>query len=174
MSGEDSTMAKLSNSKTNNFIEIEKGDITTKQATGLVRRSSIGNVCQLSQGVLGNTMEGQDSDCSDDWLAEDDDQNHWVDENGYSEAEAEAWETSEGRGMVNVVQPPGDQCSPHVRISARFGVGLRELLELIDDKLKVQDERLKTRNVLERSIFERKWRPSQAEAEIAAEQSVNI
>lgn len=168
LSGEGSIMGKLSSiidAETNNFIEMEKGDITKKQASGEVSRFPFGNVCQLSEKNLGNTMEGQESDCSKDWLADDDDQNPWVDENGYSEAQ----EASEGRGMRKDVQPPGGQSGPHVRISATFGVGLQELLELIDDKLKVQDERLKTPNVLERSIFESKWRPSQIEANVAAE-----
>lgn len=137
-------MGKLlarTDTETTNFIEIVKSDdITKKQA-----------------------MEGQESDCSEDWLVEDDDQNPWADEDGYSEA-------SLGQGMRKDVQVPGDESGPHVRTSAMFGVGLQELLELIDDKLKAQDEKLKTPNVLERCIFERKWRPSQIEANAAAEQ----
>ena len=149
-------------------MKMEKGDITKKQATREVGGFPSGDVSQLSQKDLGNTIEGEESDWCEDWLAEDDDdQNPWVDENCYSEAQ----EASEDQGMRKDVQPPGGQFGPHVRISAKFGVGLRELLELIDDRLKVdQDERLKTQNVLERSIFERKWRPSQMEANGAAEQ----
>ncbi|XP_022945023.1 GTP-binding protein At3g49725, chloroplastic [Cucurbita moschata] len=156
------------NAGCNNFMKMEKGDITKKQATREVGGFPSGDVSQLSQKDLGNTIEGEESDWCEDWLAEDDDdQNPWVDENCYSEAQ----EASEDQGMRKDVQPPGGQFGPHVRISAKFGVGLRELLELIDDKLKVdQDERLKTQNVLERSIFERKWRPSQMEANGAAEQ----
>ncbi|KAI3712992.1 hypothetical protein L1987_71562 [Smallanthus sonchifolius] len=44
--------------------------------------------------------------------------------------------------------------SPHVKTSGITRVGLQELLELIDDKLK-------TDKVVERSVFERKWRPPQ-------------
>ncbi|KAI7747194.1 hypothetical protein M8C21_029555 [Ambrosia artemisiifolia] len=44
--------------------------------------------------------------------------------------------------------------SPHVKTSGITRVGLQELLELIDDKLK-------TDKVVERSVFDRKWRPPQ-------------
>ncbi|XP_038892869.1 GTP-binding protein At3g49725, chloroplastic isoform X2 [Benincasa hispida] len=144
-SGEDSIGGKLSSvlddAGTNNFIELEKGDITKKQATEVI-----------SQENFGNRMEGQESDCCEDWLADDDDQNQnpWIDE---------------GQRMGEDVQASGDQSGPHVRISATLGVGLRELLQLIDNKLKVQDEKLKAQNVLERNVFERKWRPSQIEAD---------
>lgn len=44
--------------------------------------------------------------------------------------------------------------TPHVKTSAISKVGLQELLDLIDDKLK-------TEKVVERSVFDRKWRPPQ-------------
>ncbi|KAK7276689.1 hypothetical protein RIF29_17833 [Crotalaria pallida] len=60
---------------------------------------------------------------------------------------------------------------PHVKTSAIMGVGLQELLELIDKKLSDQDEKLKHVNMVERSIFNRKWRPSQTqESSVAVEQ----
>uniref|UniRef100_A0A251T3P9 Putative GTP-binding protein, HflX n=2 Tax=Helianthus annuus TaxID=4232 RepID=A0A251T3P9_HELAN len=43
---------------------------------------------------------------------------------------------------------------PHVKTSGVTRVGLQELLELIDDKLK-------TDKVVERGVFDRKWRPPQ-------------
>ncbi|KAL8266187.1 hypothetical protein R6Q59_003531 [Mikania micrantha] len=46
--------------------------------------------------------------------------------------------------------------SPHVKTSGVTRVGLQELLELIDDKLK-------TDIVVERSVFDRKWRPPRKE-----------
>lgn len=144
-SGEDSII----DAGTNNFIEMEKGDITKKQATEEV----------ISQENLGNRMKGQESDCCEDWLADDDDQNPWVDEKGYYEGQGMRM------GMGEDVQPSGDQSGPHLKISATFGVGLQELLQLIDNKLKVQDEKLKAQNVLENNVFERKWRPSQIEAD---------
>ncbi|KAE8649266.1 GTP-binding protein At3g49725, chloroplastic [Cucumis sativus] len=135
-SGEDSNEGKLSSAGTNNIVEMEKGDITIKQAT---------------EEHLGNRMEGQESDCCDDWLQDDDeDQNPWADK---------------GQGMGEDVQASLDQSGPHVRISARLGVGLGELLQLIDNKLKVQDEKLQAQNVLERNVFDRKWRPSQMESD---------
>lgn len=45
---------------------------------------------------------------------------------------------------------------PHVRTSAITGVGLQELLELIDEKLKVP-------NVMQKGVFDRKWRPPRTE-----------
>ncbi|KAK7385906.1 hypothetical protein VNO78_31862 [Psophocarpus tetragonolobus] len=50
------------------------------------------------------------------------------------------------------------QCGSHVKTSAITGIGLQELLELIDKKLSVQNK--KGTQVVERSIFYRKWRPS--------------
>jgi len=49
---------------------------------------------------------------------------------------------------------------PHVKTSAITGVGLQELMELIDEKLSSQDEKLKGAQVVERNLFDRKWRPS--------------
>ncbi|KAK1439046.1 hypothetical protein QVD17_04861 [Tagetes erecta] len=48
----------------------------------------------------------------------------------------------------------GHEYTPHVKSSGITRVGLQELLELIDDKLK-------TDKVVERSVFDRKWRPPQ-------------
>lgn len=48
----------------------------------------------------------------------------------------------------------GDEYTPHVKTSGITRVGLQELLELIDDKLKTDE-------VVERSVFDRKWRPPQ-------------
>lgn len=61
------------------------------------------------------------------------------------------------------------QSGPHVKTSAITGVGLQELLELIDQKLCIQNN--KGAQVVGRSIYERKWRPSQnQESGIAVEQ----
>lgn len=63
---------------------------------------------------------------------------------------------------------------PQVKISAVTGVGLQELLELVDEKLKQQDERLKKEKGLGREgSFDRKWRPPRPDdgaAAIAVEQ----
>ncbi|BAT80853.1 hypothetical protein LR48_Vigan07g033800 [Vigna angularis] len=61
------------------------------------------------------------------------------------------------------------ESGPHVKTSAITGVGLQELLELIDQKLCVQNN--KGAQVVGRSIYERKWRPSHnQESGIAVEQ----
>ncbi|OWM65698.1 hypothetical protein CDL15_Pgr017195 [Punica granatum] len=63
------------------------------------------------------------------------------------------------------------KCGPDVKTSAVTGVGLQELLELIDEKLKAQDESVKSERVVERGAFDRKWRPPREnDAGIAVEQ----
>ena len=47
---------------------------------------------------------------------------------------------------------PRPEFTPDVKTSAITKVGLQELLELIDDKLKKE-------KVVERTVFDRKWRP---------------
>lgn len=60
---------------------------------------------------------------------------------------------------------------PHVKTSAVTGLGLKELLGLIDEKLMQLDEEQRSGTVVERSVFDRKWRPSRVkEAGIAVEQ----
>lgn len=68
-------------------------------------------------------------------------------------------------------QPGPLKRGPDVKTSAVTGVGLQELLELIDEKLKAQDERAKSQHIVERGIFDRKWRPPRDNnAGIAVEQ----
>ncbi|KAK4754151.1 hypothetical protein SAY87_002255 [Trapa incisa] len=60
---------------------------------------------------------------------------------------------------------------PDVKTSAVTGVGLQELLELMDEKLEVLNGRAKSEHIVERGIFDRKWRPPRdGEGGIAAEQ----
>lgn len=63
----------------------------------------------------------------------------------------------------SIRRPPSmfgnEKCEPDVRTSAVTGAGLQELLELIDEKLKAQDERTKPERIVERGVFDRKWRP---------------
>ncbi|KAI9089374.1 hypothetical protein K1719_029653 [Acacia pycnantha] len=105
-------------------------------------------------------MEGKQGD-SDGWLYED----TLVDEDDsflpWTVCEQQNEPSNKDRGMENAcnVGPSG----PHLRTSAITGVGLQELLELIDEKLKIQDEKSKTTKMAEGSIFNRKWRPPRPE-----------
>ncbi|KAL3617385.1 hypothetical protein CASFOL_038798 [Castilleja foliolosa] len=94
-------------------------------------------------------------DYSDSWLSCDDEQQDpWVDydcrtigcetvDNGQQNELSEA-------AAADVTN--GSEFTGHVKTSAVTGVGLQELLELIDDKLGPC-------RVVERSVFDRKWRP---------------
>jgi len=101
------------------------------------------------------TME--EKDYSDGWLYDD-----LVDE---GDRQNESIEKHSDLDKDNSIGPSG----PHVKTSAITGVGLQELLELIDQKLSVLNN--KGAQVVERSIYERKWRPPQnQESGIAVEQ----
>lgn len=90
-------------------------------------------------------IQNQDND-SDGWLLSEDE----------NADDSELWKVPEV-AKVDAAQKKG----PDVRVSALTGVGLKELLYLIDDKMKVEEEKkLKSQTVVERSdLHKRKWRP---------------
>lgn len=99
----------------------------------------------------------EEADRSDDWITGENEPDSWV---SYDDCTI-------GRDTVNG-QPSevsGESPTGHVKTSAATGVGLQELLQLIDEKLRpreIEEE--------ERSIFHRKWRPPRTEDnEIAIE-----
>lgn len=124
-------------------------------------------VCERSLGDLEAVEEKEDY--SDGWLYED----TLVNEDDFCSPSSAADPQNES-SKDNVVEkyssmgPP----APHVKTSAVMGVGLQELLELIDEKLSAQDKKLKGAQVVERNnIFHKKWRPSHTEnSSIAVEQ----
>ncbi|XP_058188001.1 GTP-binding protein At3g49725, chloroplastic [Rhododendron vialii] len=109
----------------------------------------------LSLGDCKEITGDQQSDCSDGWLLSGD-EHESLNEMG--------WETSnDPQNMLSedLRKPEKDSHSqtqyvPHVKTSAVMGVGLNELLEIIDKKLKSQ-------NVVERNAIDRKWRPPRTE-----------
>ncbi|XP_030538933.2 GTP-binding protein At3g49725, chloroplastic [Rhodamnia argentea] len=127
------------------------------------------SIADLSEGELEETIESEQDEYSDTWLSQEDD-TKWGSSicgdtsNNESNASLGEWRT----GKVS----DSGQIGPHVKTSAMTGVGLQELLELIDEKLEVQSDRLKKENVVERSIFYSKWRPPRMEedARVAIEQ----
>ncbi|KAM5576877.1 GTP-binding protein [Rosa sericea] len=103
----------------------------------------------------------------DQELDSEDDQDHWGEEGGFrmgsktlNDQQSEYPKDWAVEKQLQSQAPSG----PHVRTSAITGVGLQELLELIDEKLKVP-------NVVEKGVFDRKWRPPRTEeAGLAVEQ----
>ncbi|XP_028764285.1 GTP-binding protein At3g49725, chloroplastic [Neltuma alba] len=112
-------------------------------------------------------MVGKQGD-SDGWLYED----TLVDEDDsslpWTVCEQQNEPLNKDRGVENACTV--GLSGPHVRTSAVTGVGLQELLELVDEKLKIQDEKSKPEKMAEGSIFNRKWRPPRSEnSDMAAE-----
>ncbi|KAJ1388029.1 P-loop containing nucleoside triphosphate hydrolase [Sesbania bispinosa] len=119
---------------------------------------------------LGDTETIEEKeDYSDGWLYDD----TLVNEDDFSSPSSVADQQNESYIKGNGMEKDSliGQSGPHVKTSAFTGVGLQELLELIDKKLSSQDEKLKTAQVVERNIFDRKWRPSHTQdSSIAVEQ----
>ncbi|KAK9284974.1 hypothetical protein L1049_024156 [Liquidambar formosana] len=154
------------------FPEAEEDDVASELSAGeSVEHSDDYNdtVSELSIGNLEETMDDdQQGDISDGWLSSGDGQMTVDDQGGSSMG----WkilndrqsESSEDFRMIGKDSHSQAQHVPHVKTSAVTGVGLQELLVLIDEKLKTQ-------KVLERGSFDRKWRPPRTDdAGIAVEQ----
>ncbi|KAK9052511.1 hypothetical protein SSX86_029140 [Deinandra increscens subsp. villosa] len=94
----------------------------------------------------------------DGWLCRGGDEVNWDDATasfvGWKAFEDQPKEVSTLSGQTRRDIKPRHEFSPHVKTSGVTRVGLQELLGLIDDKLK-------TDKVVERSVFDRKWRPPQ-------------
>lgn len=105
-------------------------------------------------------LEDEQGDCSDGWLSPGDGEVTWDDQNasfvGWEASEEQQKESPKDQGMIGKDLGSQHESSPHVKTSAIMGVGLQELLKLIDEKLK-------TERVVERGIFDCKWRPPRAE-----------
>ncbi|MCE3051214.1 hypothetical protein HAX54_049139, partial [Datura stramonium] len=120
-------------------------------------------------GALGQVIDDQQGNHSDEWLVSGDEQDSWVDHKGSSvgcgTAEVQQNESFNKREVVKSETQSGSESGPHVKTSALTGVGLQELLELLDEKLKPQ-------KTIEKDIFDRKWRPPRTEEDsrIAVEQ----
>lgn len=107
--------------------------------------------------VIQENEENLDDDL-DSWLSCED-KVEWDD----ATASFAGWKTSEDQPKEVSVLPNAikrdiksrPEYSPDVKTSAITRVGLQELLDLIDDKLK-------TEKVVERTVFDCKWRPPQS------------
>lgn len=119
-------------------------------------------------GDFEEVIHEQQGDHSAGWISNDDEENSWV---GYDSCSV-GCKTTDGQlkevswdWRTAAKGSHSQQESVHcVKTSAVTGVGLQELLEVIDEKLWPQQ-------AVERDIFNRKWRPSHTEDNrIAVEQ----
>ncbi|XVE82974.1 hypothetical protein DITRI_Ditri16bG0048900 [Diplodiscus trichospermus] len=124
------------------------------------------DVFKPSSGDLQDTTVDKQGDYSDGWLLSGDGtaDKYW---NTLNDQQAET--SNDWRVEKDSQSQP--QHVPHVKVSALTGVGLQELLEIVDKRLKAQDDKLKSKKLEESSFFHRKWRPPSKEGEdVAAEQ----
>ncbi|ONI02691.1 hypothetical protein PRUPE_6G215400 [Prunus persica] len=128
---------------------------------------------ELSSGAENDeafeAIDDQDGDYSDGWLASEDVEDPWGEGGSCMGLKTTDDQQSEcPKDWITEKQLELQvQSGPHVRTSALMGVGLQELLELIDEKLKEAPKA----NVVERDPFDRKWRPPRTEeAGVAVEQ----
>ncbi|KAH9712428.1 GTP-binding protein [Citrus sinensis] len=111
---------------------------------------------------LGESMNKNHNDYSDGWLLSGDEQDN-VEEEFWNAAEDQQPESTKDVCVMEKDSQSQDQHAPDVKISARTGVGLQELLEIIDERLKTLDDKQKSPNVVERDFFNKKWRPPRTE-----------
>ncbi|XP_019173102.1 PREDICTED: GTP-binding protein At3g49725, chloroplastic [Ipomoea nil] len=114
-------------------------------------------------------MDDQQGANCESWLALEGEQDLWVNYDdssvGFGDSEdswkvlPKGWRTGRGRRDSQVQSGP----LPHVKTSALTGVGLQELLELIDERVTQTPQ-----DTPDATIFNRKWRPPRTEdADIA-------
>lgn len=111
---------------------------------------------------LGEIMNKNHDDYSDGWLLSGDEQDN-VEGEFWKAAEDQQPESTKDVCVMEKVSQSQDQHAPDVKVSATTGVGLQELLEVIDERLKTLDCKQKSPNVVERDFFNQKWRPSHTE-----------
>ncbi|KAK3030454.1 hypothetical protein RJ639_039211 [Escallonia herrerae] len=105
------------------------------------------NVLLSSSQDLEEAMDDEQCDCSDGRVSPGDDGGASKDQQKESSKD---WKTMRKDSIYQY------KYVAHVKTSAVTGVGLQELLVLIDKKLEPQ-------KVLERDVFDRKWRPARGE-----------
>ncbi|KAM3286073.1 GTP-binding protein, chloroplastic [Capsicum chacoense] len=127
-------------------------------ASGLSEDNDVASNKLCEEDLL--DYDDNENEDSDEWLVSGDEQDSWVDYNGSSvgcgSAEVQQNNPSKKWEFVRSETQFGSEPAPHVKMSALTGVGLQELLELLDEKLKPQ-------KTIEKDIFDRKWRPPRTE-----------
>lgn len=110
---------------------------------------------------LGESMNKNHDDYSDGWLLSGDEQDK-VKEEFWKAEEDQQPESTKDVSVMEKDSQSQDQHAPDVKISATTGVGLQELLEITDERLKTLEGKQKSPNVVERDFFNQKWRPPRA------------
>ncbi|KAK2656750.1 hypothetical protein Ddye_009802 [Dipteronia dyeriana] len=165
-SGEEDEAANLSAEEAHTASEVV--DVQSRNKCGVNNAKSNDNLSELSTADVGETIDENQGD-SDGWLLSEDDQDN-VYEYWTTVGDQQSKPTNEDR-MIEKDARSQDQHTPDVKISALTGVGLQELLEIIEDRLKAQDNKWKASNIVERDFFNQKWRPPRTDEDrVAAEQ----
>lgn len=118
-------------------------------------------VSELSPGDLRDTTDKNQGAYSDGWLLSGDEQENV--EEYWKTVEDQQPESTNDVCRTEKDSQSEDQHAPDIKVSAITGVGLQELLEIIDEKLKTLDNKRKSPNVVERDFFNTKWRPPRRE-----------
>lgn len=161
---ENSEMCELDDGEySSNLSGEEDGDVTSDLLTG--EHDGNQNIdCKVSGDHVDGIYHEQAYD-SDDSLCCDDQQDAGVSyDDGSNTVNRQPDEVSGDQKSAPAAKgsQPQSESTGHLRTSAVTGVGLQQLLELIDDKLKPCQ-------VVERSsIFDQKWRPPRKEDSEAA------
>ncbi|XP_048232306.1 GTP-binding protein At3g49725, chloroplastic [Ricinus communis] len=145
----------------------EDGDIASEISSRI--EDNKGNNCleaQNGEGDIEETLDSVEGEYSDGWLLSGDEQ-ELVGDNWLKTLDDQQCKASDNPGVGKDILSQAEH-GPHVKTSAITGVGLQELLVLVDERLKTQDEMLKAQNVVGRDLFYRKWRPSRADDTEAA------
>ncbi|XP_027074723.2 GTP-binding protein At3g49725, chloroplastic-like [Coffea arabica] len=160
--GEDEEVGDLSDATDGENVSDQLSGLDVSEADDVDAKAELSGNCEEG-------LDDQQGDYSDGWLLSGEEQESLVDYEGCSVGQdtPDNLRSFTYRSWRNSRKDPQFDLGPtaYVKTSAIMGVGLQELLELIDERLKIQNEK-----VVERSIFDRKWRPPRSEDPIAAEQ----
>ncbi|XP_052196783.1 GTP-binding protein At3g49725, chloroplastic [Diospyros lotus] len=147
---EDNEMQSFSGGESND----EASELSSRDAVDYDDENHDDIVAEPSSGDHGEPIGDQQSD-SDSWLLSGDEEDT-LGEMGWDTINNQQSMLSEDSRKIGKNLHSLSQSVPHVKTSAITGVGLQELLELIDSKLE-------SPNVIERNMLDRKWRPPRTE-----------
>ncbi|CAF2084860.1 unnamed protein product [Brassica napus] len=128
------------------YLEDGKGEEEEEEEEEEEAELSEDSIAEETEATVDEDQIQNQEDDSDEWLLSEDE----------NVSDSELWKVPE-EAKVDAAQKSG----PDVRVSALTGVGLKELMYLIDEKLSGEDEKRKSETIVERNDFQsRKWRPS--------------
>ncbi|KAJ0097745.1 hypothetical protein Patl1_28462 [Pistacia atlantica] len=151
----------LDDGEMNSLSGEEEKDLASDSVDGEPMDSCGADDADNNEGIVSELSPGDNhGDYSDGWLLSEDDRDN-VDEYWKSPDDQQRELTK--IDLTEKDSQSQDQHAPDVKISAITGVGLQELLQIIDERLKILDNKQKATNVVERDIFHKKWRPPRTE-----------